>query len=78
LKADLLRLAALLHVEIAPKDTIEVIKEKIKPTLEAMKPTLEKPKAMPKAKSGSIPIHTPAEPGTPSIGVVTSVENSSL
>lgn len=37
LRSDLLRLAALLHVHIGEKDTVPVIKEKLKPMVEALK-----------------------------------------
>ena len=43
LKADLLRLAALCHVEVSEKDTVEQLKTKVKPIVDSMKDTLVKP-----------------------------------
>jgi len=45
LRNDLLRLATLLHVEIADRDTIEVLKTKIRPVVESLKGPLAEVKS---------------------------------
>ena len=52
LRGDLVRLAALLHVPLGDKDTIDVIKEKVKPMVAILK---EKPVQPTAAKSKSLP-----------------------
>lgn len=69
LKADLVKLCHVLHVEVDPKDTVEVLKGKIKPMIAIMKldgrpPAKAKSSATAQASSPASPKQKPTSPST--------------
>lgn len=67
LRADLIRLASLLEVELDPKDTVAMIQKKVRPMVEVLKATSAAPKSRPSssATSATAAAAAPAALGTP-------------